>query len=54
MFLVCLKRLAKNIKAKRSVQRLAYPRGRVVYLVFEDGGVPEHKQNEILPDTNKF
>ncbi|MBQ3153076.1 MAG: hypothetical protein IJB77_06405 [Bacteroidaceae bacterium] len=25
----------------------SYPRGRVVYLVFEDGGVPKHKQNKI-------
>jgi hypothetical protein len=32
----------------------SYPRGRVVYLVFEDGGVPKHQQNKNLPDSNKY
>ena len=30
----------------------SYPRGRVVCLVFEDGGVPKHQQNKNLRDTN--
>ncbi|MBR6805613.1 MAG: hypothetical protein IKM47_03720, partial [Bacteroidaceae bacterium] len=32
----------------------SYPRGRVVYLVFEDGGVPKHQQNKNLPDSNNL
>ena len=32
----------------------SYPRGRVVYLVFEDGGVPKHQQNKNLPDSSNL
>ena len=44
--------LAYSFKLPPPLGTPSYPRGRVVYLVFEDGGVPKHKQNKNLPDSN--
>ena len=44
--------LAYSFKLPPPLGTPSYPRGRVVYLVFEDGGVLKHQQNKNLPDSN--
>ena len=44
--------LAYSFKLPPPLGTPSYPRGRVVYLVFEDGGVLKHQQNKNLQDSN--